>query len=205
MKPRASVGCSLACTTLAELTGSLGSCKEKWSQALTSRSSGPYLAGEQADPTSGWQLTPTPTPTVGSSARQAAQPLGSPAAGPLHWLAQLGGGIRMAHRAPSHPAPSQAGSGCHTSHSREESTEGKEKGTWPGDSRRSRSAVGHSAGRLRKGQRSPSTHNSDEPTAPRYIARGWALLVHSSEGLAGQEGGPDVPRESEGQAGGGGH
>ena len=147
LKPRASVGCSLARTTLAELTGSLGSCKEKWSQALTSRSSGPYLAGEQADPTSGWQLTPTSTPTVDSSAWQAAQPLGSPAAGPLHWLAQLGGGVHMAHRAPSHPAPGQTGSGCHTSHSREESTEGKEKGTWPGDSRRSRSAVGHSAAR----------------------------------------------------------
>ena len=50
MKPRASVDHSLACMTLAELTGSLGSCREMWSQALTSGSSGPYLAGEHADP-----------------------------------------------------------------------------------------------------------------------------------------------------------
>lgn len=143
VKPRASVGCSLVYTTLAELTGSLGSCREKWSQALMSRSSGPYLAGEQADPTSGQQLTPTSTPTVDSSARQAARPLGRPAAGSLRWLAQLGGGVHMAQR------PLPPGSGCNPSHSREETTEGKEKGTWPGDSRRSRPAAGHSAGRLR--------------------------------------------------------
>lgn len=50
MKPRASVDRSLAFMTLAELTGSLGSCREMWSQALTSGSSGLYLAREHADP-----------------------------------------------------------------------------------------------------------------------------------------------------------
>lgn len=199
VKPRASVGCSLVYTTLAELTGSWGSCREKWSQALMSRSSGPYLAGEQADPTSGRQPTPTSTRTVDSSAQQAARPLGRPAAGSLHWLAQLGGGIHTAQR------PLPPGSGCNPSHSREESTEGKKEGDL---------ARGQQTQQVRcrplcrtaqgKGQWSPHTHNSDEPTAPWYIARGWPLLVHSSEGLAGQESGPEVPRESEGQAGGGG-
>ena len=67
-----------------------------------------------------------------------------------------------------------------------------EKRAWPGHSRRARSAAGHVCRTARgEGQRSASTQNSDEPAAPRYIARGWAHLVCSSEGLAGREGGSE--------------
>lgn len=132
--------------------------------------------------------------------------MGGLAAAPVCQVAQLDEGVLYCPQVslPSRPPPGSPR--LHPTHPREESTEGEAKGDpWLRKAKRGRSAAGHIRGTAHE------RHNRAGKNQQHLcVARGWAgegfqlgppCCPQLTEGLAGQEGASEVPRESEGQAG----